>query len=70
MPSLTVKTIYIEKLKGLNCYDEWLTNVKVQYGCDFYRPGDWIDWKSFINWSFQWLITPEGSDFWMEKFES
>lgn len=70
MPSVTVKTVYIEKLKSLGCYDAWLTNIKVQYGNEFYRPVEWHDWKSFINWSFVWTNTPEGSGFWMEKFES
>lgn len=64
MPQLKVKTIYIEKLKALGCYDKWLSNVKIQFDSDDCQSVMWTDWHEFINWSFSWIDTPEGHGVW------
>lgn len=75
MPTFKVKTEYIEKLKQLGVYDEWLTNVKA----------NWDDWNKevggvelmiyifpttsfdhLIHWSFNWNNSPEGMKYWRE----
>ena len=68
MPKLTIKTEYVEKLKKLGCYDEWLANVKAAWGTE----GCWLEspdheietWWDVINLAFTWDITPEGKSFW------
>lgn len=70
MPTIKIKTVHIDKLKVLGCYDAWLSNVKAQFkgsrtggGC---RLDIWYfaDWWAFIDWSFMWVDTPEEHDFW------
>lgn len=68
MPTLKVKTKYIDKLKALGCYDKWLANVKDQWG----TAGGWsadVEYTNFndvIYFAFTWFNTPEGQDFWAD----
>lgn len=68
MPTLKVKTEYVDKLKALGVYDAWLTNVKSDYNdnLDFWINGMEcaISWKWFIETSFSWNLAPEGFDYW------
>lgn len=69
---LTIKPEYLEKLKALGVYDQWLSNVKAQYA----KRGEWCciepdkmlkadSFYSLIkNYSFKWNDSPEGFDFW------
>lgn len=63
MPKLIVKTIYIEKLKALSCYNAWLANTKAagRHDSDLL---DLPDFKRLIGGSFDWEHSPEGWEFW------
>lgn len=75
MPTLTVKTAHILKLKKLGVYDKWLANLKAQYSNGY--TGNFVtletltkrsnsgQWGSFVSLSFIFRETPEGHDFWM-----
>lgn len=70
MPEVKVKTEWIKKLKQLGVYDQWLFNVKEQYG---YRHELYIHitrFKDLLNYPFAWPQTPEGNDFWCELYDS
>lgn len=64
MPTLKVKTVYIEKLKDLGCYDSWLDNLKKQWK-DIYtvRPQTF---EHLVAISFDWSKTTEGDVYWFE----
>lgn len=73
MPSLKVKTIYIEKLKALGVYDAWRSNVKEWY--DKYPENlaactsniyNAVSFERFIVESFWWGNTPEGHSYWCD----
>ena len=72
MPTLTVKTEYITKLKSLGVYELWFHNLKCQW--DSYKnhssmlAGGSIpnSWKEFISKSFSWKDSVEGSDMWVD----
>lgn len=68
MPTIKAKTVYLNKIKQLGCYDAWLSNVKTQWGtnsfCDPDKMYDAINLQKFINWSFEWSRSPEGHDYW------
>lgn len=66
MPSITVKTEYVVKLKQLGVYDKWLANVQYQWG-DWLLQGQLSDsgsWATFIRNSFGFVQSPEKFDFW------
>lgn len=69
MHQITVKTEYIDKLKSLGIYDQWLANVKAVHGTKSCRPELMKDWYEFINWSFTWEETPEEHSFWKKIAE-
>lgn len=69
MPTLKVKTLYIDKLKALGVYDKWLANVKSDkhdiYHMDtMYERSD--NFNQFINNSFSWHYTPEDYNYWAD----
>lgn len=68
MPTLKVKTIYIDKLKALGCYDAWLSNLKDSKPSDFklIHISNYNFFQSFISGSFLWVSTPEGREFWSD----
>lgn len=65
MPEIKVKTEYIKKLRQLGVYDQWLTNVKAQLYMDHFSDPDRMheaaDFHAFLNWSFNWSKSPEGT---------
>lgn len=63
MPSLTVKTEYMLKLKSLGCYDAWFANIKSaeRDGKDLY---DLPLSRRFIGASFNWSMSDEGWNYW------
>jgi hypothetical protein len=64
MNRITIKTEYFYKLKALGVYDQWVVNIKSQFGTPSCRADLMREWNSFIIWSFYWESTPEGPDFW------
>lgn len=70
MPTLKVKTVYIEKLKALGVYDAWMTNVKADYSNNigFFINGmeNAGSWWGFLSASFAWTLSMEGDSFWRE----
>lgn len=73
MPTLKVKTIYVDKLKALGIYDHWIVNVK--RWCDKY-PENAVSYQSnlynvesfqrFIASSFSWSETIQGVVYWQD----
>ena len=70
MPQLTVKTEYIEKLKALGVYDQWLANVKAQYDDRNELYIHITRFKDILYYPFHWPDTIEGKDFWGKIYES
>lgn len=70
MPEIKVKTEWVEKLKQLGVYDKWIANIQIQFGQPGNRPDRMISWMSFINWSFCWSTSIEGTSFWKEIYET
>lgn len=64
MPAIKVKTVYIEKLKALGVYDQWLANMKLQFEVRMIFFTAITDFNSFISATMLWTDTPEGSVFW------
>lgn len=70
MPSLKIKTVYIERLKAFGVYDQWLANIKAE------NPNDSkiehiqksVSFSTLINRSFIWQDTPEGDEFWLDIY--
>lgn len=61
----------VEKLKELGIYDKWRLNIdmlKSQDSFQDFRRMDFPNFSSFINLSFTWENTNEGSDFWYELY--
>ena len=71
MPTLKVKTVYIEKLKSLGVYDAWLDNVKAQNPNDERLETTYnsANFNQFINNSFSWGKTPEGYAYWWNIYD-
>lgn len=63
MPQLTIKTVYIEKLKQLGCYDAWFANTKAagRHDSDLLTSPDF---RRLIGGSFDWASSVEGWEFW------
>lgn len=69
MPTLTIKTEYVERLKQLGVYDAWLVNVKDNWDMVEDRAGMLKDCYSFhtvISWAFTWSESVEGYTFWRD----
>lgn len=70
MPTLKIKTIYIERLKAFGVYDQWLANIKALNPNDskieYIQKSD--SFSTLINRSFSWQDTTEGADFWLEIY--
>lgn len=69
MPQLKVKTVYIEKLKALGVYDQWLENLKKQWSIVKDRKTMLEaspNFNSMISRSFLWTTATGGGDFWLD----
>lgn len=70
MPTLTIKTTWVEQLKALGVYDQWLFNVKNRNHNKKWtsRDSECISesnsFKEFLGRSFVFTETPEGYEFW------
>lgn len=68
MPTLTIKTESIEKLKSLGVYEKWLSNVKAQWGTYEQTQQITSNYRTalydLLLYAFKWDITPEGNDYW------
>lgn len=76
MPKLTIKTAYLDKLKQLGVYDQWLFNMKKRF--DNHPDFDFLSTKlynaksfhTFVSSSFLWNNTPENHTFWYKIADS
>lgn len=64
MPTITIKTEYVEKMKQLGCYDKWLTNVKSQFGEYGHLFAEVTSFYQCISKPLAWIHTPEGAFYW------
>jgi hypothetical protein len=67
MPQLTIKTEYVQKLKELGVYDQWLENVKSQFATTKKTiTFNESTFRAMISCSFSWSRSPEGHSFWAD----
>jgi hypothetical protein len=69
MPHITIKTEYVQKLKELGVYDQWLGNIKTQWNerakIRFSEmQQNTYSWAHLISQSFVWSSSNEGLKFW------
>lgn len=75
MPTLTIKAEFVEKLKKLDCYDQFLSNLKAQWdytndttgtivSITEYQKMALCSWEMFILSAFCWSETPENHSYW------
>lgn len=72
MPTLKVRTEYIEKLQKLGVYDQWLANVKAWHHSDqsLINIHTSTRFSELIASSFGYSGTPEGAAYWMKIGDS
>lgn len=72
MPTLTIKTASIEKLKQLGIYDQWIANVKVQWGHHPQTQEITHKHRSYVSdlllYGFDWVKSIEGNDYWSKLY--
>ena len=65
MPTIKIKTVYFDKLKELDVYDQWLSNMKesdTRYDIIYCA----MSFSQFISVSFDWQYSKEGDAFWYD----
>lgn len=69
---ITVPTKHLEKLTRLDCYDQWLANIKEYMNNNGFPERTWSgdSWVTLIESSFSFNDSPEGYDFWEAIAES
>lgn len=75
MPTLKINPEFVEKLKKLDCYDQWKANLITQWRHAENKSGSGVDFVDlqnnatkyfygFVSNSFNFSLSPQGDTFW------